>query len=259
MFNPEAEDSKQRSLTAVRCTKGLPLEILVRRYYVSGALIGAGSSILEDVMRRVLFKWHGIKPYAYPVILYLGLLSAVVAGTYGAALDGLNPVRVYAALLLLIPSALLGARLLFLMARWRLFRGQPHRIWRQLDGGASLYGGLVLSCLISLPLLKILRLPFGAFWDAASVTMLTGMIFTKVGCFLNGCCAGRPTTARLALYLPNHRGKWCQRVPTQLLEAGLAARRFNIMPEYLMLSVIKLTTRLKGARRSGQVRDCRRS
>jgi phosphatidylglycerol:prolipoprotein diacylglycerol transferase len=49
------------------------------------------------------------------------------------------------------------------------------------------------------------------------------MIFTKVGCFLNGCCGGRPTKSRLSLYLPDHRGIWCRRLPTQLLEAGLAA------------------------------------
>ena len=174
-------------------------------------------------MRRLLFEWHGIKLYSYPVMLYLGLLSGIMAGTYGAGLDGLNPGRVYATLLLLIPVALVGARLLFLLAHWRLYRREPHRIWRQSEGGASLYGGLLLSCLVSLPVLKILRLPFGAFWDVASITMLIGMTFTKVGCFLNGSCAGRPTTSRQALYLPNHQGIWRRRLPTQLLEAGWAA------------------------------------
>jgi phosphatidylglycerol:prolipoprotein diacylglycerol transferase len=174
-------------------------------------------------LRRILFEWNGIKLYSYPVMLYLGLLIGVMAGTYGASLEGLNPVRVYAAMLMLVPGALVGARLLFLMSHWRFYCDQPHRIWRQSDGGASLYGGLVLSCLVSLPALKILRLPFGAFWDAASLTLLTGMIFTKVGCLLNGCCAGRPTKSRFSLYLPDLQGIWRRRVPTQLLEAGLAA------------------------------------
>jgi phosphatidylglycerol:prolipoprotein diacylglycerol transferase len=174
-------------------------------------------------LRRILYEWRGIKLYTYPTMLYLGTLIGVIAGTYGASLHGLNAVRVYAAMLLLFPSALVGARLLFLMSHWRLYRHHPHRIWRQSEGGASLYGGLGLSFLVSLPLLKILRLPLGAFWDAASVTMLIGMIFTKVGCLLNGCCAGRPTTAPMGLYLPNFRGIWYRRVPTQLLEAGLAA------------------------------------
>jgi prolipoprotein diacylglyceryltransferase len=82
---------------------------------------------------------------------------------------------------------------------------------------------LILVFLVSLPVLKLLGLPLVAFWDAGSVTLLTGMIFTKLGCFLNGCCGGRPTKSCLSLYLPDHRGIWRQRLPTQLLEAGLAA------------------------------------
>jgi hypothetical protein len=49
------------------------------------------------------------------------------------------------------------------------------------------------------------------------------MIFTRVGCLLNGCCAGRPADGPIALYLPNVHGVWCRRLPTQILEAGLAA------------------------------------
>ncbi len=174
-------------------------------------------------MRRILYEWRGIKLYAYPVMLYLGIFAGVIAGTYSATLHDLNPARVYVAMLLLFPCALVGARLLFILSHWRFFLREPLRVWRRADGGASLYGGLVLSFLVSLPLLRVMRLPLGAFWDAASVTMLTGMIFTKVGCLLNGCCAGRPATGPLAMYLPDFRGIWRRRVPAQLLEAGLAA------------------------------------
>jgi phosphatidylglycerol:prolipoprotein diacylglycerol transferase len=65
-------------------------------------------------------------------------------------------------------------------------------------------------------------IPFGQFWDAATITILVGMVFTKIGCMLNGCCAGRETQRRGALYLPNVAGIWRRRVPSQLLEAALA-------------------------------------
>lgn len=174
-------------------------------------------------MRRVLFEWRGIKLYSYPVMLFFGTFLGIIAGTCGAWLQGLNPGRVYLAMLLLFPVALVGARLLFLLTHWQIFRREPRRFWKQSEGGSSLFGGLILSFLLSLPLLKILRVPIGGFWDAASITLLTGMIFTKVGCLLNGCCAGRPSTGPLSLYLPNIQGVWCRRVPTQLLEAGWAA------------------------------------
>jgi phosphatidylglycerol:prolipoprotein diacylglycerol transferase len=174
-------------------------------------------------LRRILCEWRGIRLYAYSVALYLGILLGVVSGTYAATLHGLNATRVYVAMFLLVPVALVGARLLFVLSHWPVYREQPSRIWKQSEGGAALYGGLVLALLFSLLLPKIFRLPLGAFWDAATVTMLTGMIFAKMGCLLNGCCAGRPAAGRLAMYLPDLRGVWCRRVPTQLLEAGLAA------------------------------------
>jgi phosphatidylglycerol:prolipoprotein diacylglycerol transferase len=174
-------------------------------------------------MRRVLFEWRGIKLYSYPVMLYFGTLLGIGAGTYGAWLHGLNPGRVYLAMLLLFPAGLVGARLLFVISHWHIYRREPRRIWRQSEGGSSLYGGLILFFLLSLPLLKILGISIGGFWDAASITLLTGMIFTKVGCLLNGCCGGKPTSGPLGLYLPDHRGIWRRRLPTQLLEAGWAA------------------------------------
>jgi len=85
-----------------------------------------------------------------------------------------------------------------------------------------MYGGLV-AVPASLPLLAVLGVPFWAFWDVATFTMLTGMVFARAGCLLTGCCAGRPTESRLGLVLPNHAGVWTRRVPTQLFEAGLGA------------------------------------
>jgi phosphatidylglycerol:prolipoprotein diacylglycerol transferase len=173
-------------------------------------------------MRRVLLQWRGVKIYAYPAMLYLGLVAGVLGGTHAADLHGLDAGRVYAAMLLLILPALVWARLLFVASNWSFYRADPARIWRRSEGGAALYGGLIVSFLLSLPLLRALDLPLAAFWDATAVTMLIGMVITKVGCLLNGCCGGRPTEGRLGLRLPNEHGVWRRRVPTQLLEAGLA-------------------------------------
>ena len=90
------------------------------------------------------------------------------------------------------------------------------------EGGAAQYGGLLVVLPLSVPLLIALRLPIAAFWDVATFTILVGMIFTRVGCLLNGCCAGRPVK-RWGVCLPNHRGVWERRIPTQCLEAAWAS------------------------------------
>jgi phosphatidylglycerol:prolipoprotein diacylglycerol transferase len=174
-------------------------------------------------MRPVLFQWRGLTIHSYPALLYLGLVFGMFAGLHAATLEHLDPARVLAATVLLLAVALLGARLLFVVLHWQRFREAPRRILRAREGGAAMYGGLVLAVPVSLPLLGSFRLPFGQFWDAASFTMLVGMIFARGGCFLHGCCAGRATHGRLALHLPDRHGVWARRIPTQILEAAWAA------------------------------------
>jgi phosphatidylglycerol:prolipoprotein diacylglycerol transferase len=156
-------------------------------------------------------------------MLYLGAVSGIFVGTRFAEHRGLPALRVLAAMLFLFPAALVGSRLLFVILHWRIFRRDRARIWRTVEGGAALYGGLIFSFLFSLPLAWVLALPLGALWDAVAIAMLVGMIFTRVGCLLQGCCAGRPSQSWIAFESPNAQGVWCRRLPFPLFEAGIAA------------------------------------
>jgi len=173
-------------------------------------------------MRPILWQWGRVRLHSYTFFLYLGLLFGTFAGHAAARSGGLDARRVVLATLLLLVPALVGARLLFVASHWPLYRRDPRRIWRRSEGGASLYGGLLLAVPISWPLLRMLGLPVAAFWDVASFTMLVGLAFTRVGCLLNGCCGGRPTASRFSVHLPDAHGVWARRVPVQLIELGLA-------------------------------------
>lgn len=176
-----------------------------------------------STVRRILFLWRGIPVHSYPAMLYTGLVFGMVAGNYAANLGGLDSMRVYAATFLLVIPSLIGSRLLHVATRWGKYRREPSRIWDLSEGGMAQYGGILLAVPVSALLLPAMDLPFGAFWDVGSFTILVGMIFTRVGCLLNGCCSGRPSTMPGSLYLPNHSGVWKRRIPTQILEAAWAA------------------------------------
>ena len=169
-------------------------------------------------MRRVLFHWFGRPVQSYPAMLYLGTVLGFYAQLYAAASIGLHAFSTLAAMLLLLITALLGARLLHVFANWPVYREHPRGIFQFSKGGASMYGGLLLAVPLSLPLLAALGIPFGSFWDTASFTLLIGMIITRVGCFLNGCCTGRPTSGWWGINLPDCNGVWRRRVPAQILE-----------------------------------------
>jgi len=173
-------------------------------------------------MRKILVSWRGWNLYSYPTMLYVGMVCGIFVAAFIAGLSGLDPDRFVLASVILSIPALIGARLFFVASHWDLYRNDRARIWRRSEGGMAMYGGLLAAVPLSIPLLHVMGLPFAKFWDAATFNMLTGMIFTRFGCLLNGCCAGRASTSWLALNLPDYRGIRRRRWPTQLLEAALA-------------------------------------
>ena len=173
-------------------------------------------------MRRVMFTLGTRNIYSYPMMQYIGLCVGVVAGDAAARTIGLDARIVFAATCLLLVPALAGARVLHVVTHWSFYKNRRSLIWNRNAGGAAQYGGILLAVPLSVPLLRVADVPFADFWDVAIITILVGMILTRIGCFLNGCCSGRPSRSWIAMNLPDHTGNWERRVPTQLLEAALA-------------------------------------
>lgn len=173
-------------------------------------------------MRRVLFSVHGVPIWSYPTLLYLGLVCGFYVMYAIAPSVGMQRVPAAIATLIMFVPAIVGARIWFVLDHWAIYRRDPRRIWRHSDGGMTLYGGLVLALVLSPVVLAPLGLKFAAFWDGATFTLLVGMIFTRVGCLLNGCCCGRRSDGRFGLRLPDHTGRWERRYPVQLLELATA-------------------------------------
>jgi prolipoprotein diacylglyceryltransferase len=153
-------------------------------------------------------------------MLYLGCVAGVYVGAAVAGESGLDESQFALITIGLLLPAMVGARAWFVVRHLDLYRHEPRRIAARAEGGAALFGGLAVGVVVSVPVLAVGGLAFWTFWDAAIVTMLVGLIVTRFGCLLNGCCAGRPTDGRLGLRLPNVGGRWQRRYPTQLLEAA---------------------------------------
>ena len=172
--------------------------------------------------RRYLVDVGGVRLPSYTTMLYLGCVLGFYVGTLVAGAEGMSQPRFVIASVFLLVPALAGARLLYVAQHAAFYRAHPGWIWRRSEGGSALYGGLVLSVAASVLVLAVLDLSFWTFWDAAIVTMVTGLVVTRLGCLMHGCCAGRVTSGPLGMWLPNHRGEWARRFPTQLFEAGWA-------------------------------------
>ena len=153
-------------------------------------------------LRPLLLTVRGRELHSYPCLLYLGSVAGTLAAA-AAAPDQLAA-RVALATTVLIVPALVGSRLLYVLTHLDAYRGRWRLAVRRSAGGGAMYGGLILALPLSVPLLRVLDVPLGTYWDAAVFVLLVGMIFTRAGCLLNGCCRGT------------------RKIPTSVLEAALA-------------------------------------
>lgn len=88
--------------------------------------------------------------------------------------------------------------------------------------GWAVQGFVTGVIVVAMPLLAVLRVPAGAYLDASAPGLLFGLAIGRLGCFFTGCCAGRATASRWAVWSSNRR-VGARRIPTQLLESALAA------------------------------------
>jgi phosphatidylglycerol:prolipoprotein diacylglycerol transferase len=174
-------------------------------------------------MRRILVQRGGVTLWSYPTLAVAGIFAGIVVENAAANTGDVDAARVYAATIVLLIPAFVGARVAHVAGAWRHYRATPRTLWDRTRGGMALYGAIPAMLAASVPLLAALDVPFWRFWDVATFCILVGMIFTRIGCLLNGCCEGRPTSSRLGIGLPDVHGCWERRYPTQLLEAALAA------------------------------------
>lgn len=174
-------------------------------------------------MRPILLVWHGIVLHSFPVMIYAALLVTVFLTVYLAQDGGLNGDRTALAVVLAYIPAFVSARLFYAAGHWDRFRHEPARILRRSEGGLSLYGGLFGLFAGALPLLWALGLPIAPFFDALVLGILGGIAVAKGGCLLNGCCYGHPTDHWSGIGLPDDRGVWRRRFPSQLAEMAWAA------------------------------------
>lgn len=103
-------------------------------------------------------------------------------------------------------------------------------------GGLAYYGGFVAASLGAVFTLRREKLPFLKVADLAAVSIPLGLTFGRIGCFLSGCCFGKPTSAAWSVSFPPwsdaSRAAWkaglastpalpsAQLHPTQLYEAA---------------------------------------
>lgn len=168
--------------------------------------------VRTETQFHLLATGPGVRLWSWPLLIGLGALVALVLQALLAAAVGVGVVSILA-------LSLLGCLLGFLGGKiWYLgLHRKPLREF--LDSGACIQGFLLVS-LAALALGSVLlELPTGVVLDITTPGIFLGVAIGRPGCYLTGCCTGRPTASRWGM-ISSDRRLVVRRIPVQLLEAA---------------------------------------
>ena len=185
-------------------------------------------------MFPVLFHIGSFVVHTYGVVLMLAFLVAL-GRTYAVAKrqadPGIPPDSILDVGIWMIVVGVLGARLLFVIIGWHDYSRAPDfpgNIFKVWEGGLSFHGGLIggIAALLTYCLIK--RLSILKVADLFTPSVMIAYAIGRVGCFLNGCCYGAPTTMPWGVrFLDDGTGQLTPPShPTQLYATALATLFF---------------------------------
>ena len=199
-------------------------------------------------MHPILFTLGPLTIYAYGVMMVAAFLAATWLA--GHAAEALPPeVRAITAEQILdfssvsLLAGLAGGRLLYILLQWRFFLEAPFEVFALWHGGLVWYGGFLGGMLGAWLYTRAHQLSYLRVVDQFIPFLALGHAIGRVGCFLNGCCYGKPTGTWYGVVFP---GQMKAVLPTQLFEATGLFFLYIALRALQMPSVLKHPGRLLG-------------
>ena len=144
---------------------------------------------------RVAFTVLGRDVYWYGILIGLGVFLAAWYGIRRIDDFGFTADLVYDVLIWALPSAIVGARLYYVIFEWSYYSQHPADIIAVWKGGLAIYGGVIGALIAVAICCRKYRLNIASAFDVASLGLLIGQIIGRWGNFFNSEAYGLVTTA----------------------------------------------------------------
>lgn len=133
--------------------------------------------------------------HTYGLLLALAFIAGIWLASRNAAKAELNPDSIWNLGLIIIFSALVGAKLLLFISDYAYYSQNPREIFSlaTLRSSGVYYGGLLLALGASAWYLRKNKLPAWRVADVTAPGIALGQAIGRVGCLSAGCCYGKPT------------------------------------------------------------------
>jgi phosphatidylglycerol:prolipoprotein diacylglycerol transferase len=180
-------------------------------------------------MLPTIFKIGPFTLHSYGLMLALAFFAAIMLLEKRAKGSGISKDIIIDFGLVVMVASVIGSRAFYVASHWNEYSQNPISMLAVWEGGLTFYGGVLLSVPAGILFLKKRGIAFWPLADLAAPAFALGLGIGRLGCFLNGCCFGRPSTLPWAVSFPADTAAGyyfsCALHPTQIYESlfGFAA------------------------------------
>jgi phosphatidylglycerol:prolipoprotein diacylglycerol transferase len=160
-------------------------------------------------MHPTLIEIGRVAVRTYGFLLALAFILGIWVSAKRAKRDGLGTQWLPDLSLIILISAIAGARFFYVIYHTEEFKGH---IWDMINpiqstgeigiGGLSMFGGVILAIVCGMIYTYVKKLNLWRIADVIAPSIMLGLGIARIGCFLNGCCFGEPSHSCLAVIFP---------------------------------------------------------
>jgi phosphatidylglycerol---prolipoprotein diacylglyceryl transferase len=157
-------------------------------------------------MHPVLLHIGSLPLNSYGLLLAVSFLLGLRLAARRGAAAGMDRNSIYDLGIWIMMAAIIGSRLFYVLTHISDFEGRwldVIAIWKGLYG-LSMLGGVILAMAVGFYMLWRRKLPTWKLADALIPSFALGILITRIGCFLNGCCFGSETTCSIGVAFPDN-------------------------------------------------------
>jgi phosphatidylglycerol:prolipoprotein diacylglycerol transferase len=180
----------------------------------------------------------GFTLHSYGFLVAIGFLVGLLLVSRLARQAELEPERISSLGIYVAVAGILGAKIFLVLGDFSYYRQNPRQVLSlsTLQAGGVFYGGLLFALLTAAWFLRRWNLPAWRTADAFAPPIALGHAIGRLGCFLAGCCWGKPSKLPWAATFTDPAARQMVGVPlgvalhpTQLYEAVAELLIFAIL------------------------------
>lgn len=145
-------------------------------------------------MHPVIFRIGNLEFFSYGLMLGLGYVAGVLVASWMARKRGIDPDSLFWFFILLLGAGVVGGRVAYVALYPWYYQDGLLSALNIRDGGLSMHGVLAGGIAATAAYAKIKRIPLPRLLDVIAPGIIIGQSIGRIGCYLNGCCYGIPTS-----------------------------------------------------------------